>query len=281
MKRTVEIGLLQMHCGKNPDVNMERAITGIKKLAKRGAQIICLPELFKDPYFCQEKRNKKYFDLAESVPGPTTKILGDIAEETKTVIIASIFEKGARDKHFNTAVVIDVDGTLKGKYRKMHIPNDLANHYDEAFYFDPGNLGFQSFQTAYAKVGPMICYDQWFPEGARITASKGAQILFYPTAIGFPSGRTRDLNEAERDAWLTIQQSHAIANNVFVVTVNRVGPESYIKFWGSSFVCDPYGRIITQAPRDKEADFVARCDMSLIEQKKRDWPFLNERRVKL
>lgn len=266
-----------MHCGKNPDANVERAITGIKKLAKRGAQIICLPELFKDPYFCQEDRDKRYFELAEPVPGPTTKIFGKVAAGEKVVIITSIFEKAERGKHYNAAVVIDANGKLAGKYRKMHIPNDPANHYDEAYYFDPGNLGFKSFKTAYAKVGPMICYDQWFPEGARAAALKGAEILFYPTAIGFPSSLARNLNEVERDAWITIQRSHAIANNIFVVAVNRVGPESRIRFWGSSFVCDPYGRVIAQAPRDKEKEVVATCDLSLIKQKKRDWPFLNER----
>ena len=279
MKSLVTVGLVQMHSGDDSDRNIDTALKGIGDVAAKGAQIACLPELFNAPYFCQE-RNDKYFALAEPVPGPTTSALSDAAGRLNISIITSIYEK-AGEKYYNTAIVIDSSGNLLGKYRKMHIPDDPNNHYDEAYYFSPGDLGFQVFQTQHARVGPMVCFDQWFPEGARISAGKGAEILFYPTAIGWPITQTReDLNEAENNMWKTVQIAHGIANNCFVAAVNRVGVQDKLNFWGSSFVSDPYGRVLAMAPTDQETNLVVACDLSLIDQKNRDWPFLNVRRIK-
>lgn len=278
MKREVVTGLVQMHSTKNTDANIARAISGIRDAASMGAQIVCLPELFNAPYFCQE-RDDKYFALAEEIPGTTSAILSEEARKHQVVIITSIFEKA--ENFYNTAVVIDSDGTLTGKYRKVHIPDDPANHYDEAYYFAPGNLGFPAIRTHYATVGALICFDQWFPEAARVEAAQGAEILFYPTAIGWPLSQTReDLNQAENNMWKTIQIAHGIANNCFVVAVNRVGVQDTLNFWGSSFVSDPYGRVLVAAPADVETTLVATCDLSVIEQKKKDWPFLDARRIK-
>ena len=277
MNRKVTVGLIQMHCGDHIDSNIHKAIQGISEVGAGGAQIVCLPELFNAPYFCQE-RDDKYFKLAEPVPGRTTEILGEAAKNSKVVVITSVFEKA--EKYYNTAVVLDANGDLTGKYRKMHIPDDPRNHYDEAYYFAPGDLGFRAFDTQYAKVGPMICFDQWFPEGARMEADQGAEILFYPTAIGWPASQSRELNEAENNMWKTVQIAHGIANNCFVVAVNRVGVQGLLNFWGSSFVSDPYGRVLSLAPTDREVNLVVECDFSLIDQKKRDWPFLEARRIR-
>ena len=278
MENRVTVGLVQMHCGDNIQANIDKAVAAIRSVAAQGAKIICLPELFNAPYFCQE-RDDKYFQLAEAVPGPTTRILSEVAANCKVVVITSIFEQA--DRFYNTAVVLNADGELKGKYRKMHIPDDPNNHYDEAYYFSPGDLGFPAFQTEYATVGAMVCFDQWFPEGARLEAAAGAQILFYPTAIGWPISQTReDLNTAENNMWKTVQIAHGIANNCFVVAVNRVGIQDTLKFWGSSFVSDPYGRVLASAPTDREANIVAVCDFNVIEQKRKDWPFLESRRIK-
>jgi N-carbamoylputrescine amidase len=279
MKSIVNVGLVQMHSGEDQDQNLHKALKGIEAVAAKGAQIACLPELFNAPYFCQE-RDEKYFALAEPVPGPTISALSDAARRLNVAIITSVYEKAA-DKYYNTAVVVDSAGKLLGKYRKMHIPDDPRNHYDEAYYFSPGDLGFQVFQTEHARVGPMVCFDQWFPEGARIAADKGAEILFYPTAIGWPITQTReDLNQAENNMWKTVQIAHGIANNCFVAAVNRVGVQDQLNFWGSSFVSDPYGRVLAMAPTDQETNVVAACDLNLMDQKNRDWPFLNVRRIK-
>ena len=294
-KNIVRVGLVQMRAVEDPKKNMLRALSGIKNGAKRGAQIVCLPELFKTQYFCQTK-NKKFFDLAEPVPGPTVKILGEAARENNVAVITSVYERTAGGtrragkvgapgpvaaaKFFNTAVVIDANGRYAGKYRKMHIPDDLKNYYGEAHYFEKGDLGFRVFKTKYAAVGPMVCWDQWFPEGARACAAKGAQILFYPTAIGRQVKDKHGVNDVEYQAWQTIQRAHAIANNIFVVAVNRVGRENHLNFWGTSFVADPYGRVIARAPSDSEADLIVDCDLSLIKQMRADWPFLDARRIK-
>lgn len=277
-KKIIRVGLLQMHCVSNPAVNLATAIQRIKKLSYRGAQIICLPELFWTEYFCQTE-NKKFFDFAQSVPGPLTRELAEAAKKYNVVLVTSIYEKDHRGKFFNTAVIINEKGRLAGKYRKMHIPDDLKNYYGEAFYFEKGNLGIPIFKTKYANIGVQVCWDQWFPEGARSLALKGAEIIFYPTAIGFQLKDTHGINSAEHEAWQTIQRSHAIANNVFVVAVNRVGKEHKLRFWGTSFVSDPYGRVIAKAPTDREADLIVDCDLSLIAKMRRDWPFLKERRI--
>jgi len=277
MKKKVTVGLVQMHSGDDVDANIQKAIQGIHDAASKGAQIICLPELFNAPYFCQT-RDDRFFNLAEPVPGKTTEILGEAARSSKVVVITSIYEKA--EKYYNTAVVLGASGSLTGKYRKMHIPDDPTNHYDEAYYFAPGDLGFRAFSTEYAKVGPMICFDQWFPEGARVEADQGAEILFYPTAIGWPASQSRELNEAENNMWKTVQIAHGIANNCFVVAVNRVGVQELLNFWGSSFVSDPYGRVLGIAPTDREVNLVVECDLNLIDQKKRDWPFMEARRIR-
>ncbi len=276
MAKKVAVGLIQMKCTESSDQNLENAIKNIKDAAQRGAQIVSVSELFLSPYFCQVKDNK-FFNLAEAVPGPTTNTLAEVAKTHHVALIVSVFEK-AEGKFFNTAVVIDADGKISGKYRKMHIPDDPANGYDEAYYFEKGDLGFQAFETAYAKVGPMVCYDQWFPEGARVIALQGAQILFYPTAIGWPSHVRPELNKAEHEAWQIMHRSHAIANNIFVVAVNRVGKEENINFWGTSFVSDPYGRVIAMAPTDAEVNLIAECDLDLTDSMRKDWPFLNDYR---
>ena len=278
MARNVRVGLIQMKSLETPQENLESAIKNIEEVAKKGAQIVCLSELFLTPYFCQTK-DDKFFDLAEAIPGPTTQALGEVARKNKVVVICSIYEK-AGEKYYNTAVVIDADGKYLGKYRKMHIPDDPDNGYDEAYYFSPGDLGFLVFETKYAKVAPMICFDQWFPEGARIVATKGAEILFYPTAIGWPLANRPELNPAEHEAWQIMHRSHAIANNVFVVAVNHVGLEGSTNFWGTALVSDPYGRVLAKASADKEENLVVECDLDLIDQMRKDWPFLSARVVK-
>lgn len=266
-----------MACGEEPRANLSKALGKIKEVADRGAEIIALPELFLSRYFCQEE-NKKFFDLAESIPGPSTEALSKVAAEKKVVLIASLFEKKG-ETYYNSAVVLDADGAVKGLYRKTHIPDDLKNYYGEKFYFTPGDLGFKSFGTRYAKIGVGVCWDQWFPEGARLMALEGAEIIFYPTAIGRQvHGVPDSLNEKEKQAWITIQRSHAIANGLFVASVNRVGLEGHLDFWGSSFVADPLGGVLASATGREEESLVVSCDLSQIEEVRKDWPFVTARR---
>jgi len=273
---TVKVGLVQMACAPEPAVNMKQALARIGDAAKRGAQIVCLQELFRSRYFCQTE-DIELFKLAEPIPGPSTEALSKVARQKKIVIVASLFEKRAAGLYHNTAVVIDADGRIAGKYRKMHIPDDPL--YYEKFYFTPGDLGFASHETQYGRVGTLVCWDQWFPEAARLTALSGAQFLFYPTAIGWLPGEEAEMNTAQHQAWETIQRGHAIANGVFVVVVNRVGQEGQLRFWGQSFVVDPFGRILAKASADEEEVLVVACDLDLIDRTRQNWPFLRDRRI--
>ncbi len=268
------IGLVQSACTDDTNHNLDEAVRCIRSAAGKGAQIVCLQELFRSRYFCQVE-DAHLFSLAESIPGPSTDRLTALARELGVVIIASLFEKRTQGIYHNTAVVIDADGTIAGKYRKMHIPDDPC--FYEKFYFTPGDTGFTSFATRYGRVGVLICWDQWFPEAARLTALSGAQMIFYPTAIGF---QPRDAHEAEQQAtaWETIQRSHAIANGVFVASVNRVGKEDHLQFWGRSFVCDPLGQALIKAG-DAPDVLIANCDLAMIENTRRGWPFLRDRRI--
>src|SRR3989449_6632052 len=274
--RHVPLGLVQMSCSEQPEENLAKAVERVKQAAGQGARIICLQELFRSRYFCQSE-DTKYFRLAEPIPGPTTQVLSRLAAEHEIVIVASLFEKRAEGLFHNTAVVIDADGTLLGKYRKMHIPDDPL--YYEKFYFTPGDLGFPTFQTRYARLGVLICWDQWFPEGARLAALAGAQILFYPTAIGWIAKEPRTVALNQRNAWELIQRSHAIANGVYVASVNRVGREGKIKFWGRSFVAGPFGEIDALADGDREERLLAKCDLGKIAETRQSWPFLRDRRI--
>ena len=265
-----------MSCGPNPKENFKKAALRIKEAAKQGAQIVCLQELFRSQYFCQTE-DIKLFALAETIPGPSTDALGRIAREKKIVIVASLFEKRTAGIYHNTAVIIDTNGKIAGKYRKMHIPDDPL--YYEKFYFTPGDLGFQTHDTRFGKVGALVCWDQWFPEAARLTALSGSQFLFYPTAIGWLPDEATEMNEAQHSAWETIQRGHAIANGVYVIVVNRVGPEGKLTFWGQSFVADPFGRIIAKASADNEEVLVVDCDLKKIEETRQNWPFLRDRRI--
>lgn len=273
---SVTVGLIQMSCGPNPDDNFKKAVSRIREAAKQGAQIVCLQELFRSQYFCQTE-DVKLFSLAEPIPGPSTEALARVAREKKIVIVASLFEKRTAGIYHNTAVIINADGKIAGKYRKMHIPDDPL--YYEKFYFTPGDLGFQTHDTSFGKVGALVCWDQWFPEAARLTALSGAQFLFYPTAIGWLPDETKEMNEAQHAAWETIQRAHAIANGVYVVVVNRVGQEGKLTFWGQSFVADPFGRIIAKASADEEEVLVVDCDLNKIEETRQNWPFLRDRRI--
>lgn len=272
----VKVGLVQLKCGADTAQNLSRAVEKVREAAAKGAQIICLPELFRSLYFC-DTENYENFKLAEAVPGPTTELLAGLAGELGVVIIASLFEKRAQGLYHNTTVVIDADGTYLGKYRKMHIPDDPG--YYEKFYFAPGDLGYKVFATRYAKVGVLICWDQWYPEGARITALKGAEVLFYPTAIGWASSQTEDVNKQQFQAWQTIQRSHAIANGVHVVAVNRTGVEGEMSFWGGSFVSNPFGNLLCQAAHESEEVVVQEIDLAQSEFYRSHWPFLRDRRI--
>lgn len=260
--------------------NRQKALAGVHEAAAQGAQIICLQELFASPYFCQ-REDSASFDLAESIPGPSTEAFADVARELGIAVVVPVFEKRAPGLYHNSAVVIDADGTVLGTYRKTHIPDDPQ--YYEKFYFAPGDLGYRVFDTLFARVGVLICWDQWYPEAARLTALQGAEVLFYPTAIGWLPADRHPLGAAQHDAWRTIQRSHAIANGVYVASVNRVGhegdPEAGITFWGQSFVCDPQGQILAEAPADREAVIVARCSRQALEHQRRGWPFLRDRRI--
>ncbi len=270
------VALVQMRCGAKPEANLAKVVSAIGQAVKKGAKIICLQELFKTSYFCQTEDTKN-FKLAEKIPGPTTDVLQQIAKTRKVVIVASLFEKRTQGVFHNTAVVIDADGSIAGKYRKMHIPDDP--HFYEKFYFTPGDLGFKTVKTKYADIGVCICWDQWFPEAARLTALSGAQILFYPTAIGWLSSEKPSSCVAQHSAWETIQRSHAIANGVFVAAVNRVGVEKDITFWGQSFVADPSGKVITRASTKKEEILYVECNLSKIDEQRQSWPFLRDRRI--
>jgi N-carbamoylputrescine amidase len=272
----VTIGLIQMSVVKEPEANLERAVERIAAAAKKGAQIVCLQELFRSLYFPQGE-DAKMFRLAEPIPGPTTETLRRLAREKEIVIIASIFERRSAGIYHNTAVIVDADGTLLGKYRKMHIPDDPS--YYEKFYFTPGDLGFPSFQTRHAKVGVLVCWDQWFPEAARLTSLAGAEILFYPTAIGWLPNEPRRIAQAQKSAWELIQRGHAVANGVYVAAVNRVGREGKLRFWGSSFVVSPFGEIVASAGADREEVLVARCNLEKIDETRQNWPFLRDRRI--
>ncbi len=275
-----KIGLVQMCCSKDPNENLEKAKWKIREAAGQGAQIVCLQELFRSQYFCREE-NAELFALAETIPGPSTNVIGSIAKELGVVVIASLFEKRAHGLYHNTAVVLGADGEIQGMYRKMHIPDDPL--YYEKFYFTPGDLGFQKFDTRYGCIGVLVCWDQWYPEGARLTALQGANVLFYPTAIGWHPSEKAQYGAAQQDAWRTIQRSHAIANGVYVAAVNRVGFEGPadqgIEFWGSSFVADPFGQVITEASVDQEEILVAECDPKRIDEVRKNWPFFRDRRI--
>jgi N-carbamoylputrescine amidase len=276
-----------MACTPDPEENLRRAREKIVEAAQKGAQVICLPELFRTQYFCQ-REDATLFDLAEPVPGPTTTALSEVARQQKVVIIGSIFERRAPGIYHNTAAVLDADGTLRGVYRKMHIPDDPL--YYEKFYFTPGDLGFRAFDTQFGKVGTLVCWDQWYPEGARLTALQGAHVLFYPTSIGWHPSEKEQYGAAQHDAWRTIQRSHAIANGVYVAVANRVGHETGnvkgnaaagpgLEFWGGSFLCDPFGAVMVEGAPDREEILVGEVDLRHLEDVRRNWPFLRDRRV--
>ena len=279
-KREVKVGVIQMSCGEESPANLEKALSRVRDAARQGAQIACLSELFRSHYFCQVE-DVRNFELAEPIPGPTSDALCRAAAELGIVLIGSIFEKRAAGVFHNTAVVIDTNGSIIGCYRKMHIPDDPL--YYEKFYFTPGDLGFRSFTTRYARVGVLVCWDQWFPEGARLTALTGAEILFYPTAIGWHPREKAEFGEAQHSAWETMQRAHAIANGVFVAVPNRVGfepgPGAGLEFWGASFVSDPFGRVLARASHDREEVIVVSCDLSRIDDVRQNWPFLRDRRI--
>ncbi|HWF66366.1 MAG TPA: carbon-nitrogen hydrolase, partial [Acidobacteriaceae bacterium] len=271
-----------MSCSPDPEANLDKAADRVREAARGGAQIVCLPELFRAQYFCQ-REDHALFDLAESIPGPSTERLTRVAREEKVAIVASLFERRAAGIYHNTAAVIENDGSLAGLYRKMHIPDDPL--YYEKFYFTPGDLGFRNFPLQAGNAGVLVCWDQWYPEGARITALKGAEVLFYPTAIGWHPAEKAEYGEAQYSAWQTIQRAHAIANGVFVAAVNRVGHEQGdvrgnrvegpgLEFWGGSFLADPFGRVIAQAAHDREEILIGEVDLKLIEDTRRNWPFL-------
>ena len=269
-----------MSCCGDPVANLEKAIDRIRQAAAGGAQIVCLQELFRSLYFCQ-REDPALFDLAEAIPGPTTEQLGRVARETQTVLIASIFERRTAGVYHNTAAVIDADGAVAGIYRKMHIPDDPL--YYEKYYFTPGDLGFRAFDTRHGRIGVLVCWDQWYPEGARVTALQGAQILFYPTAIGWHPREQAEVGQQQYQAWELIQRSHGLANGVYVAAVNRVGHEGPadggLAFWGGSFVSDPFGGVVRRASHEREEVLVVSCDLRRIEETRRHWPFLRDRRI--
>lgn len=282
MQDRITIGLVQMACTSKPEDNLNHAIAGIEEAARAGARLICLPELFRSQYFCQ-REDAALFDLAEPVPGPTTNAIARVARQVNAVIITPVFERRAPGVFHNSAAVIDATGDLVGLYRKMHIPDDPG--YYEKFYFAPGDLGFRAFDTRAGRIGTLICWDQWYPEAARLTTLLGASVLLYPTAIGWHPDEKASVGEEQRDAWRTVQRGHAIANGVYVAVVNRVGHERPpgggpgIEFWGSSFLCDPQGVVLAQAAGDKEEVLIGEMDLGRIEEVRRHWPFLRDRRI--
>jgi N-carbamoylputrescine amidase len=281
------VALVQMRMGADPETNFASAAKHIREAARRGGQIVCLPELFRTQYFCQ-REDLKLFNLAEPIPGPTTNALSALARELSVSIVASLFERRAPGLYHNTAVTLNSDGQIAGVYRKMHIPDDPLYH--EKYYFTLGDLGFQAVDTRAGRVGTLVCWDQWYPEGARITALQGAEVLFFPTAIGWHPAEKDEFGAAQFDAWRTIQRAHAIANGVYVAAVNRVGHEHGdvlgnrtsgpgLEFWGGSFIADPFGRIVAEAGHDAEEIVIGEIDRALIEETRRNWPFLRDRRV--
>jgi N-carbamoylputrescine amidase len=281
------VALVQMRMGADPEVNFSAALSHVREAAKLGAQIVCLPELFRTQYFCQ-REDLRLFDLAEPIPGPSTARLAEVARESRVSVVASLFERRAPGLYHNTAVTLNADGQVAGVYRKMHIPDDPL--YYEKYYFAPGDLGFQAVDTSAGRVGTLVCWDQWYPEAARLMALQGAEVLFYPTAIGWHPAEKDEFGAAQFDAWRTIQRSHAIANGIYVAAVNRVGIENGdilgsrasgpgLEFWGGSFLADPFGRIVAKAGHDAEEIVLGEVDRSLIEETRRNWPFLRDRRV--
>lgn len=281
-ENNLTIALVQMACGADSHENLGSAVAKVEEASRRGAEVVCLPELFRSRYFCQ-KEDAALFDLAEPVPGPSTEALGKVAGQLNVVIVVPVFERRTAGIYHNSVVVVDSDGSIAGLYRKMHVPDDPA--YYEKFYFTPGDRGFQAIQTSAGKIGTLICWDQWYPEAARLTTLQGAGMLFYPTAIGWHPSEKAQEGESQRSAWQTIQRGHAIANGVFVAAVNRVGHEKSdaggdgIEFWGSSFVCDPFGTVLAEASIDKEEILFAEVNMGRVEEVRRHWPFLRDRRV--
>jgi len=274
------LGLVQMSCSTSPSENLEKAVASVRDAARQGAQIVCLQELFGTQYFCQ-REDPALFDLAEAIPGPTTDRLARVGKEAGVAVVASVFERRTAGLYHNSAVVLDADGSIAGVYRKMHIPDDPL--YYEKYYFTPGDLGFQVFPTRFGRVGTLVCWDQWYPEGARLAALGGAQILFYPTAIGWHPSEKAAHGAAQHSAWETIQRAHAIANGIFVAAVNRTGHEGAedggLEFWGGSFVADPSGVLLAKASQDKDEILVVECDPSRSESARRNWPFLRDRRI--
>jgi N-carbamoylputrescine amidase len=277
---TFRIALVQMNCSTDPRENLDKAVARVREAARGGAQIVCLQELFRSQYFCRDE-SAELFDLAETIPGPSTEVLGQVAREHGIAIVASLFEKRATGLYHNTAAFLQPDGSLGGIYRKMHIPDDPL--YFEKFYFTPGDTGFRCFDTPWARVGVLVCWDQWYPEGARLTAMQGADILFYPTAIGWHPAEKEQYGEAQWNAWQTIQRSHAIANGIWVAAVNRVGfegpPERGLEFWGHSFVSDPFGIVVAEADDHSEQILHVTCDKARMEEVRRNWPFFRDRRI--
>ncbi len=282
MRAKFKVGLVQMSMSADPQANVDKAAARVEDAARKGAEVVCLPELYRSPYFCQ-KEDAALFDLAETVPGPSTERLSEVARRAGVAIVVPIFEKRAPGLYHNSAVVLDADGTTAGLYRKMHIPDDPA--FYEKFYFTPGDLGFQAVDTRFGKVGTLICWDQWYPEGARLTALRGASVLFYPTAIGWHPAEKAQHGAQQRDAWRTVQRGHAIANGCYVAAVNRVGHEpgppggAGLEFWGTSFLCDPFGVVVAEASTDREEILVGEVDLARIEEVRRGWPFLRDRRI--
>ncbi len=285
--RKYNVGLVQMSMGPNPEDNLDSAIRHIRQAARLGANIVCLPELFRAQYFCQ-REDLRLFDLAETIPGPTTAALAHVAREERVAIVASLFERRAPGLYHNTAVTLNADGAIVSVYRKMHIPDDPL--YYEKYYFTPGDLGFKVADTSVGRIGTLVCWDQWYPEAARLTALQGAEVIFYPTAIGWHPAEKDEFGAAQYDAWQTIQRAHAIANGVYVAGVNRVGHEhgdvlgnrahgQGLEFWGGSFLADPFGRIITKASHDAEEVLLGEIDLVLLEDTRRNWPFLRDRRI--
>jgi N-carbamoylputrescine amidase len=277
---TFRVGLIQTTSSNDAQANTGKTVELVREAARRGAQIVCLQEMYRSPYFCREE-NADLFDWAETVPGPSTEALSKVAKEHAVVVIVPIFEKRATGLYHNTAVILDADGSNLGMYRKMHIPDDPL--FYEKFYFTPGDLGFRTFDTRYGRIATLICWDQWYPEGARLAALGGANILFYPTAIGWHPYEKATHGAAQRSAWQTIQRSHAIANGIYVAAANRVGfegpPDNGLEFWGTSFISDPFGVVIAEASTDKEEILVAECSTARMEEVRRGWPFLRDRRI--
>ncbi len=280
VQRQVRLGLIQTACSPDPDANLQKTLQAAEQAVRRGAQIICTQELFRSQYFCQSE-DHRCFELAETIPGPSIRAFSDFAKKHSVVVVASLFERRAAGLYHNTAAIFDADGSQLGLYRKMHIPDDPL--FYEKFYFTPGDLGFRSWQTRYGRIGVLICWDQWYPEAARLTALRGAEILFYPTAIGWHPAEKAEHGQRQHDAWETIQRSHAIANGCYVAVVNRIGHEKLagdgIEFWGQSFVAGTSGEILEKAAADEEAVLVVPVDLSRVDVTRTHWPFLRDRRI--